>query len=142
MTMDSDGKRAAVLKMLSGYHSSSRLTESQINAYHQAMEGRSLDAVRRACQQFFDGNVTGHDNAFLPTVPELAAKAREWDEAISSITTDRVLEQLVSYPIGGRPPPGYIALGEFEERRKKLADEARAIEASKIKPALKRMDEQ
>ncbi len=142
MYMDSDGKRAAILGLLMGYPSSSRLSDAQVETYCSSFEDRSLDAVRRMCQQFEDGDVLGHDNAFIPTVPEMRAKAREWDEAIAAVTAAREIgaaSRIVSYPIGGKPPPGYTALGELEERRNQEAIAARA-KGQQVVAKLKKMD--
>lgn len=130
--------------MLRGYPSSSRLNEAQIETYCSAMAGRSLDAVRRTCQQFMDGNVPGHDNSFIPTVPEVSAKAREWDEAIAAVTAAREIKtasRIVSYPIGGKPPPGFIALGELEERRNQEAIAAREKGKKVATAKFKKMDD-
>lgn len=125
MSMESDAKRTAVLRMLNGFPSSTRLTEAQLEAYHGAVAVYSLDAVRETCRLFADGRVAGHDNAFIPTVAQLSAKAREIDDVSSSIITHHELERIVVYKIGEKPPDGMVSLGEYEETRRRHADLAR-----------------
>lgn len=117
MTMDLDGKEAAILKMLGFFGSqAARMSDEEISNYLDAVEDVSLDAVERSCRQFREGRVE-RNNSFVPTPVELAINARQWDYAIATVTADRELAKLsrvVVYPIGGKPPPPAQPLGPIK----------------------------
>jgi hypothetical protein len=94
MSMASDAKEVAILQMMNGFPSSSRIKDENVEAYLVAVEDVSPDAVRRSCAQFLSGKVPDHSNAFMPTAAELSANARAWDAAIGQLTADRELARL------------------------------------------------
>lgn len=117
MSMDSDGKEAAILKMLGFFGSQAyRLTDEEIGNYVEAVADVSLDAVERSCRQFREGRVE-RNNSFVPTPVELAMNTRQWDYAIATVTASqelRKLERVVVYKIGEQPPPPAVPLGPIK----------------------------
>lgn len=114
MSMASDAKEAAIIRMMSGFPSSSKITDANVDAYLAAVADIGLEAVQRSCEQFAKGQVENRDNAFMPSAAELAVNARLWQEAIAHVETQRALaaeRRLVSYPIGEKPKPPMEPLG-------------------------------
>lgn len=101
--------------MMMGYPSSaSNITDDNIGAYLEATAEVSIDALARSAKQYLTGRVEGHNNAFMPTAPALASNARQWDEAIATVTASQELAKLgklTPYRIGGKPPEGTEPLG-------------------------------
>lgn len=68
---------AAIGMMLKAFPSSqSSITADSAKVYLYAVEDFSLEAVKRACRQYVRGEVKGHNNAFAPSAPEMAALCR------------------------------------------------------------------
>jgi hypothetical protein len=153
--------------LMHGYPSSQgQVSQGTIDAYLMAVSGCSLEAVKRSCQQFLSGNVESHNNSFMPTAAELAANARQWDQAIAKVTADREIvasTRLLTYPIGAEPPPPATPLGpiklevggivrdvshltfaqkeEVMRSGKMPEDPAPQIEGARFTPHVKRMSE-
>lgn len=106
-----DAKEASILTLLEGYRSS-QVTDEFIEACCRAAEPYSVEAVARACQRFADGDVPGHNSAFLFHAAQLAEQCRFFDDMLSRQADAG--EQLVSYPIGALPPPGTVPLGPLD----------------------------
>lgn len=69
--------------MLKAFPSSqSNITADSAKVYLFAVEDFSLEAVKRACRKYVRGEVEGHNNAFAPSAPEMAALCREINGAI------------------------------------------------------------
>lgn len=99
-----------ILKMLDGF--TSRVTDGNIDALLDAVEPYRVDAVAHALTRFRTEEVEGYDARFPPTVPQLVKQVRLFDEVLRKIDRDREERpKLVTYPIGGEPPPGAVALG-------------------------------
>ena len=99
---------------MSGFPSASKITDATVDAYVAGVEDVSVESVQRSCKQFSEGRVDGHNNAFMPTVAELASNARQWDEAIAYVTASqelRKLENLQVVKIGEQPKPPAVPLG-------------------------------
>jgi hypothetical protein len=110
-----DRKRAleTIGVMLAGFPSSqSGINEVTPEAYLRAVSDCSLPAVEAACAAFLRGEVSGHNNDFPPTAPRLASLATALDQMAQSMANG---PRFVSYPIGGKPPAGYVALGPVED---------------------------
>lgn len=111
MTMESDAKEAAILKMLNWWGSqASRLTDQQIGNYLEAVDDMSLEAVEQSCKELRQGLVP-RNNEFMPTPVELAINTRRYDRLVADHDARREMARIVSYPIGGEPPPGMEELG-------------------------------
>lgn len=118
MTDTAKQKKAQIITLMHGYPSSqSQISQGTIDAYAAAVSGCSIEAVTRSCQQFLSGNVESHNNAFMPTAAELAANARQWDNAIATVTANREIAaaaRVTVYPIGTTPPPPSVPLGPIK----------------------------
>lgn len=114
MSMDSDAKEAAIIQMMSGFPSSSKITDAMVDAYLAAVDDIGAEAVQRSCTQFAKGLVENRNNAFMPTAAELAANARLWQDAIATVDANRALkiaQRMIVYPVGELPPPPLKPLG-------------------------------
>lgn len=112
MDTQTKAKKAAILKLMHGYPSSqSRITEEVVEAYLDAVEQFSPESVMRGCQRFTQGDVPNQSLEFLPSAASLAAQARLYDQIVGSATADKEMARIVSYPLGGKPPPGMEELG-------------------------------
>lgn len=99
----------AIATMLAGFPSAqAAIGEATAMAYLRAVEHCPMLAIEAACTAFLRGQVAGHNVDFPPTAPRLAALANGLGEAARSLAEG---PRLVSYPIGGRPPAGTVALG-------------------------------
>lgn len=94
MSMESDAKEAAIIKLLKAWRFGERVSDEQIDAYLEAVEDVSAEAVQRSCEQFRKGRVEGHNTEFVPQPATLAKNARQWDEAIAYITSSREMRKL------------------------------------------------
>lgn len=82
------------------------LTDSQTAAYLAALEGCAIEAVRDACRAFATGTVSDFNpNYGPPTAPRVAMLAR----LLEPIKAEA--GEIVVYPIGELPPPGFTPLG-------------------------------
>jgi hypothetical protein len=103
-----------VLNLLASFPGSS-ITEATVNAYLAAVEDFSAEAVKLACRRFVAGDVPGQNKAFRPSAAELVEQVRIFVSAIRIRDAGKEERaQLVSYPIGGEPPPPMKALGPVE----------------------------
>lgn len=117
MSMASDAKEAAILRMLDFFQFSSKISDDQLSAYFEAVEDCSVEAVERSCIQFRTGKVEGRNPAFPPNAVEFAMNVRQWDNAIATVTADRMLAQstkLIPYKAGEEPPPPSKPLGPIK----------------------------
>lgn len=87
-------------------------TNAQIDAYISAVSSYSPGAVKQAVDRLVNAEVD-RKHEYVPNAPELAQQARMFHE-IEQRKTAEPTERLVSYPIGGSPPPGYEPLGPIE----------------------------
>ena len=110
MGMERDAKEILVLRLIDGWHSA-KLTDSQIDAYLDELEGYSVEAVERSVSQFISGKVS-RNNSYLPVVAELSANAAAWHEAIATVTA--ALPSLSAYAIGDALPDGMVPLGPMK----------------------------
>ncbi len=107
-------REALILSLLRGYPSlASSITRGVIDSYVAAVEGYSVSSLRNACERYRTGDVEGYDRRWPPNAAELATVARMYD-TIERRETEPPVPKLVSYPIGGEPPPGYVAMGPVE----------------------------
>lgn len=114
MSNESDVKEIQILQLLAGF-SASPVTATTIDAYLAAVDEYSAEAVTLACKRFAAGDVPGQNKAFRPSVPELVEQVRLFVSAIRIRDAGKEERaQLVSYPIGGEPPPPMKALGPVE----------------------------
>lgn len=110
---DTHAKRALILGMLEAWPSGN-VTSGTDAAYASAVENESREAVKVACAEFAAGTLD-RDHRFAPTGAEFAQRVRLIETAIAyRDRTAPPAPKLVSYPIGGEPPPGYVPLGPLE----------------------------
>jgi hypothetical protein len=117
---DTHAKRALILGMLEAWPSGN-VTSGTDAAYAATVENESLEAVTVACAEFSAGTLD-RDHRFAPTGAEFAQRVRLIETAIDyrdrrrAIAAGDIIEppKLVSYPMGGEPPPGYVAMGPIE----------------------------
>lgn len=155
MSMESDAKETAILKLLSGFPST-RVTDDMIDAYLSAAETVSAEAVEKAAMEFLRGEVPDYNTAYAPSSGQLVARASIWDKAIAYRDSTKELEKLVAYPIGAKPPPPLVPLGPTKvdlgngeiDLTGKSHREKEAIlrgetptEPESVRPKLRRMDE-
>jgi hypothetical protein len=85
MATEEQARRALVLTLLKGYGSSARSAdEDTVAAYVEMTAQFSLEAVGRAIRRFLGAEVPGHDNSFCPTVPQLVAQAKIFQDGFDS----------------------------------------------------------
>lgn len=112
-----DAKDLQLQALFAGYLSSNP-TDATYETYLDALDGISVEAVRRAVAEFTDGSLK-RDHRFAPNSSEFAARARLLGEAIEVATRqlqkafEPVPERpaIVRYPMGAEPPDGYKPLG-------------------------------
>ncbi len=109
MSMESDAKEAAILQMMTGYGSSSKISDATIDAYLAAVSNLSVEAVVAACGRFLRGEVEERSHAFMPSAAEVAAQARMLDNVLKRVSVGG--DGLVSYRMGELPPPGMEPAG-------------------------------
>lgn len=98
---------------------------SLVAAYLMALEGFEFEAIAPVLKNVITGRQVGFDGRWAPTSAQIGDWVLSRSNALkpSAVSDDGF--ELVSYPIGGKPPPGYMALGEYNDRRNRLAIEAR-----------------
>lgn len=64
--------------------------------YLEALDGYSVEAIRRSVGQFIGGRVESHDGRFAPSAAELARNVRQWDDALRIVEEARNPPQLAS----------------------------------------------
>lgn len=107
---DLAARKALIIKLSNNYDwSASNFTKGQLDAMVEATAGCSLEALQRSVGQFMAGLVEEHNNAKMPSGGQLAANARQWDYALSTVDADR--PRLVSYPMGSLPPKPMVPGG-------------------------------
>lgn len=84
MSMESDAKEAAILRMLEIYPQY-RATDEFIDALVAIADGHSLQAVRLACDRFRTGQVPGHNNAYVLNGAQFAEQCALFDRAYSDV---------------------------------------------------------
>lgn len=95
---------------------------SRVTAYAIALDGIREDAQRAVMIKIIKGNLFGFDGKFCPTPALLASWCRDEQADLERRERDRNRPRLVPYAIGENPPKGYVALGEYEERRADLLE--------------------
>lgn len=90
------------------------LDMATVEAYVEATDDVSLEALKLSVEQFASGKVE-RNNAYAPSSAELAQNARKWQEGINKRSTPP--QQYITYPIGTKPPEGYISAGAYEEKQ-------------------------
>lgn len=98
---------------------------SLVAAYLMALEGFEYEAIMPVLKNVITGRQRGFDGRWAPTSAQIGDWVLSRSNAMkpSAISDDGF--DLITYPIGGKPPPGYMALGEYNDRRNRLAIEAR-----------------
>lgn len=103
-SMDTATKEAALFDLFDAFRTSP--TENQIRAYIAALDGCSAEATRDACRAFVTGTVSEFKYDYgPPTAPRLATLARMLEPIKAEAG------EIVVYPIGELPPPGFMPLG-------------------------------
>ena len=85
--------------MLRAFPSSqSTITADSAKVYMFAVDGFSLEAIRRACRMIVRGELKGRNNTFAPSAPELAeiCKTAEGVLKVERYEADRVFVELGS----------------------------------------------
>lgn len=129
MTMELAAIEAEVLRLFDSFRYSA--TDGQIDAYITAVSAYSPWAVSKAVDRLVSGGVD-RQHQFAPTAAELAQQARLFDGIKPDDDDGAPAERLVSYPIGGEPPPGFVPLGPIE-----VAFEGRRIDMRGLDHATK-----
>lgn len=80
-----------------------------IKGYMMAVDGRSYEAVSRVLSRIIRGEQKGFEAKFVPTSGQLGQWARDEDEFITRMRLSSS-SKLVSYPMGGKVPEGYVSL--------------------------------
>lgn len=97
-----------------------------VRVYLMAVEDIDADSVASACKRFIKGLVVGANHTFRPTPAELATEARKQQ---AHATERKRIAQLPRAPASRALPEPDEARMPSPERRKELADKARAIMA-------------
>ena len=106
----------AIGMMLQGFPNvQSGITAETVAAYLTAVEDIDLEPVQMACRAFSKGLIAKFNYDFAPTAPRLASEARKFEQALNTLAEVRSAPKLVSYPIGGTPPEGFVAVGFTED---------------------------
>lgn len=96
MDTQTRAKKAAILKLMHGYPSSqSKITEEVVDAYLDAVEQFSPEAVLRACQRFAQGDVPGQSLDFLPPAASVAAQSRMYDQIVGRDSAERQMDRIM-----------------------------------------------
>lgn len=105
-----------MLKLLVGFPSSSGMSAAAIDAYVEAVEEYSLEAVQMAYRKFQRLAVKDFNPNFAPPALKFAQVVSEQDAMVRESTARslRYPSNVVSYPIGGKPPPGFVPLGAYD----------------------------
>lgn len=113
MSKERTAKEAVIFSMLEGIPSlQGQISAGMVEAMVAAVDDCRVDAVAHACRRFNRGEVEGHNAAFAPSAGQLAAQARLFDTVLRKIDRDKEERPvLISYPIGGEPPPPAVPLG-------------------------------
>lgn len=85
--------------------------------YAVALDGVGDAAKRYVFVRILRGKQKGFDGSFCPTPAQLSQWCREEQDNLDRLERERREPELVPYPIGGKPPAGYVALSEYAERR-------------------------
>lgn len=93
-----------------------------VAAYMIAMMDSKPEAIRSVLLQVIKGTKSDFDGKFRPTPFQLGAWCREQERDMDRMERMRSTEY-VSYPIGGKPPQGYVALGEDRKPPKEISDD-------------------
>lgn len=106
-------------------------------AYMMAIDGFDFEEIVPVLKNIIAGKQIGFEGRWAPT----SAQIGDWVLARSNAMKPSAISQdgfdLVTYPIGGKPPPGYMALGEWNDRRNQLAIDARKKSKAVPTPNLK-----
>lgn len=112
-------RKAAIVNLLACYPAlADKVGEDHVNAYLLATAEYPVEALAAACDDFMRGKVPGHNPAFAPTAPELAVRA-DLQKHAQGVIARRLAgvparDGIVSYPIGGKPPEGFVPLGPIK----------------------------
>lgn len=110
MSMESAAKETEILNLLAGF-SGSPITDANVDAYLDAVEDYSAEAVALACRRYLAGDVPGQNKAFRPSAAELVEQVRLF---VSAIKYQARADGLIAYRMGEAPPDGTVALGPVE----------------------------
>lgn len=116
MSKDRTAKMAVIFSMLEGIPSlQGQISAGMVEAMVDAVDDCRVDAVAHACRRFNRGEVDGHNPDYAPSAGKFAVQARLFDTVLRKIDRDKEERPvLISYPIGGEPPPPSVALGPLE----------------------------
>lgn len=107
-------RRVVILQLLSGFLGiADRLTDASLASFVSASADCSIEALRAACNEFAGGEVAGWDSAYPPNAPQIAARAKFWDQLLKRLEAPAVPElgALKVYAIGAPVPEGHEPLG-------------------------------
>lgn len=113
---DENRALAMIGTMLDGFRSQSNTTQSKVMAYLIAVDGHTADTIESACKNFLRGLVKSHSSEFQPTAAELALECSRVVKSFERVPM--IGRELISYRAGEKPPAGYTALGDWNDRQK------------------------
>lgn len=130
-----------LLKLISGSFQLPQNANQQSVArtYMMAIEGYDYEVIMPVLKNIITGKQLGFDGRYAPSSAQIGDWLLTRSNAMKPSAISHDGFDMVTYPIGGKPPPGYMALGEYNERRNQDAIEKRKADKVVHLPKLRSM---